>query len=117
MSEIQYKQYTPEEDKIYDEAIAIIRDALKNGLNFQEACSMICVDDHVLRRFIVDDALKIMIAEMHYLKGLSLQQVSDTLNVPPKIINIANREMLEDAGMAAAEFYNKNNSEGNFGNA
>lgn len=105
MTKPQYKQYTPEEDRIYEETIAIILQSLKNGLNFKEACSMIRVEDHDLKRFIIDDALKIMIAEMHYSKGLSLQQVSDALNVPIRTIGIANMEMLEDVGITSANFY------------
>lgn len=117
MEDIKYKEYTPEESKIYDEAIAKIREALKNGLNFNEACSTVDVKDVELKRFIVDDALKIMIAEMHYAKGMTLKQVADALRVPLKVIDIANIEMLQDVGITAAEVYKRSNPDNPIGNA
>lgn len=105
---LKYKEYTPEEDKIYNEAMVKIREGLKNGLNFNEACGVVDMDAG-LKRFVVDDALKVMIAEMHYAKGMSLPQIADVLKVPFKIIDIANMEMLEDVGITAAEVYRTSN--------
>lgn len=116
MADFKYKEYSEEENKIYDEAMTKIREGLKNGLNFNEACSIINVDNE-LKKFIVDDALKIMIAEMHYAKGMTLKQVADALKVPLKAIDIANMEMLEDVSMTAVEIYRKSNPDSPIGNA
>lgn len=117
MADFEYKHYTEEEAKIYDEAIAKIRSGLDNGLSFHEACSAADVRDEALKGFIMDDALKIAIAERHYGKGLLLQQVADALKVPLKKINAAHLEMLEDAGITAAEYYKQNYPDGPGGNA
>ncbi|BCB95799.1 hypothetical protein JZK55_07210 [Dissulfurispira thermophila] len=116
MADFVYKEYSEEEDRIYNEAIAKIREAIKNGLNFNEACSIINVDNE-LKKFIVDDALKIMIAEMHYANGMSLKQVADALKIPIRAVDIANMEMLEDVGITAAEIYRKSNPGSPMGNA
>ncbi len=115
--EFEYKEYTPEEDEIYESAISKIKEAIKNGLNFNEACCIVKVDDLKLKRFIVDDALKIMIAEMHYEKDMSLPVVADTLKVPLKAVNIANMEMLEDAGATTAEMFKRSNPGAPIGDA
>lgn len=115
--EFKYKEYTPEEDKIYESAISKIKEAIKNGLNFNEACEVVNVGDPELKRFIVDDALKMMIAEMHYEKGMPLPVVADRLKVPLKAVNIANTEMLEDVGIAAAEMFKRSNVGEHIGNA
>lgn len=115
MPNFRFKEYTPEEDKIYEESIYKIKQGLKNGLDFKESCSVINVDDPVLKRFIIYDALKIMIADMHYQNKLTLQQVADLLNVPLKTINIAHMEMLEEVGLSLAEEYKKANLEDLFG--
>ncbi|MDI6800508.1 MAG: hypothetical protein QMD01_00415 [Thermodesulfovibrionales bacterium] len=107
--DVKYRSYTPEEDKLHEDAIAKIKNALSNGLSFAEACSVVDIQDEELKRFVADDALKIMIAEMHFAKGMALQQVSDALKVPIKLINIAKMEMLEDAGITAAEAYKRGN--------
>ncbi len=117
MSDLKYKEYTSEEGRIYDEAMVKIREGLKNGLSFNEACSVVDVEDTELKRFIEDDALKIMIAELHYSMGMTLKQVADALKVPLKAINAANAEMLEDVGITAAEIYRASNPGSPVGNA
>jgi hypothetical protein len=115
--EFKYKEYSSEEDKIYESAISKIKEAIRNGFNFNEACSIVNVSDPALKRFIVDDALKIMIAEMHYEKNMPLPVVADRLKVPLKAVNIANMEMLEDTGIAAAEMFKKSSPVAPIGNA
>jgi len=73
------KEYSPEEDRIYNESIAKIREGMKNGLTFGEACQVIDVTDEELKEFILDDALKIMIAELHYGKAMNLEEVARIL--------------------------------------
>lgn len=117
MADFKYKEYTPEESKIYDESMIKIRTGMKNGLSFSEVCSALTIQDPELRRFIEDDALKVMIAEMHYEKGVPLPDVADALKIPLKKIIAANIEMLEDVGTTAAALYRENNPDGPIGNA
>jgi hypothetical protein len=91
--------------------------ALKNGRKFNEACKAINVEDKELKSYIEDDAFKIIIADMHYVKGLSLQNVADDLEVSIEIINRANAEMMEDVAMTTTELYKINNPEHPIGNA
>jgi hypothetical protein len=90
---------------------------MKNGLTFDKACNEIKVEDEELKKFILDDALKIMIAEMHYGKGVSLGEVAHALNIPMSKVSVASLEMLEDAGIAAAELHRKCTPNGPAGNA
>lgn len=116
MGDLKYKEYTAEEDKIYSDAMLKIREGLKSGLNFNEACGAVDMDAG-LKRFVVDDTLKVMIAEMHYAGGIPLPQIAAALKVPLKIIDMANAEMLEDVGVTAAEVYRTSNPEGTMGTA
>ncbi|HTZ17638.1 MAG TPA: hypothetical protein VMB78_04285 [Dissulfurispiraceae bacterium] len=117
MAEVKYKQYSPEEDRIYTESIAKIREGMKNGLSFDKACDSISVGDEELKEFILDDAMKIMIAELHYGKGLPLEEVAKALNVPMGKVSVASLEMLEDAGISAAKKNRKEAPTGPAGNA
>lgn len=117
MEDFTYKEYTEEENEIYNKAMDEIMAALKNGLKFNEACSAINVEDKELQSYIEDDALKIIIADMHYVKGFSLQNVADDLEVSIETINRANAEMMEDVAMTATELYKINNPERPIGNA
>jgi hypothetical protein len=117
MKEFRYKEYSKEEDIIHENAIERIIEAYQNGLNFKEACSTVSVEDPELRRLIFDDALKIMIADLHISKGMTLIETSERLKVPLRIIMTAYNEMLEDVGYSAAEIFRFNNPEGPIGNA
>ncbi len=117
MADFKYKDYSPEEGMIYDDAMLKIRKGMENGLSFSEAFSMVDVQDPELKHFIEDDALKVLIAEMHFEKGVPLPQVADTLKVPLKRLHIAITEMLEDIGTTAAGIYRQNNPDGPIGHA
>ena len=116
MGDFTYKEYSEEENKIYHEAMDKIMDSLRKGLRFHEACSTAHVEDKELKRFIEDDALKIIIADMYFVKGLSLQNVADTLQVSIDTISKANSEMLEDVEIMATEMYKMNNPDSPEGN-
>lgn len=117
MSDVIYKQYSDEESRIYDTAVAKIRNGLKSGLSFREACSAVDVADEDLKRLIADDVLKITLAEMHFGLGTPIPQIAETLKIPMKDLNLAIAEMLDDVGITAAEEYRKNNPDMPIGNA
>ncbi len=117
MEDFIYKEYSEEEDKIYSEAMNGIMEGLKNGLTFQESCSAVIVEDEQLKKFIVDDALKIIIAETHYEKGHPLKHVADALCVPIEVVEKANAEMIEDVEITASEACKMNNPYGQTGTA
>jgi hypothetical protein len=109
MEEFRYKEYTEEESRIYHGAMQKIMEGLTRGLPFVEACSVVEVADEQLKRFIEDDALKIVIADMHYNRGLSLEKVAEDLKVQVDILWRANAEMLEDIEMTSVEMYRSHN--------
>jgi hypothetical protein len=117
MEELRYKEYTEEESRIYNQTMDEIMEGLKNGLTFREACGAAKVHDGQLRGFIEDDALKIMIADMHYNKGIPLEKVAENLQVPLEKLKEASAEMLEDVGITAVELYRANNPDSPVGNA
>ncbi|TAN41474.1 MAG: hypothetical protein EPN22_15355 [Nitrospirae bacterium] len=117
MPDFKYKTYSPEEDIIYSESIAKVRDAVGNGLSFNEACKTLEVEDISLKAFIVSDALKILIADLHYSRGISLPDVADKLKVSLKTLGITINEMLEDVGESAAQEYREMDPDGPIGHA
>lgn len=117
MEEFEYKIYTEEENKIYNDSIPKILQGIKEGLPFSDACNLVHIDDETLRKFIEDDALKIVIAELHYSQKISLEEVSTTLNVSMDIITKANDEMLEDIGITASEVFRIKDTNSPHGNA
>lgn len=96
MADIIYKNYSDDENEIYNRSIDTIRSNIDNGVKFDLACEFIDVKDEELRRLIIDDALKIEIAESHYGKGLSLMDLSKKIGVSMDRLLKANEEMIED---------------------
>ncbi|MBF0566247.1 MAG: hypothetical protein HQK89_13505 [Nitrospirae bacterium] len=107
MGDVSYKQYTKEENGVYYKAIDTLRASLAAGMKFDEACDGLRVDNEELRMFIVDDFLKICIAEMHYGKGIELVELSKLLGVSEERIQAAKRDMEEDIQNSAISEYHK----------
>jgi hypothetical protein len=117
MEDIRYKQYSEEESRIYNEAMDNIMGGLQKGLNFDEACAATEIGDADLKAYVVDDALKILIADMHFVKGLPLQHVADTYGVSMDAVVKASREMMEDIEATTSEIYRSSQPGGHVGNA
>ena len=84
-----------ETDKAYEKAIFQIREGLEKGLDFDSACASIEVKDEELKRRIIDDMLKVIIAEEHYNKNIPLDKLAVALKVPEDHLESAKAEMLE----------------------
>ena len=93
---INYKQFTEEEGRIYMKGIEMIRSTISDGVKFDVACEMVIIEDSEMKGLIIDDALKIEIAELHFGKGLTLREVSKKLGVSVQRLMNAREEMLED---------------------
>jgi len=83
-------------DRAYERAEAVIRDGLARGLGFDAACAGIEVDDEDLRRAIMDDMLKVVVAEEHFAKGIALDELAGRLEVSPERLEAAKQEMFRD---------------------
>jgi len=100
---VDFKDFDEEEDRIYKKNIEMIRASVNSGVKFDLACEFIAVEDKELKELIIDDALKVHVAEMHYGKGLSLLDVSKALGVSMERLLKANTEMMEEVIHTAAE--------------
>ena len=100
---IHYRQFTDEEDRIYRKSIAGIRSGISNGVKFDLACEFINVDEQELRALIIDDALKIEIAELHYGKRVPLRDIAQKLGVSMERLLQAVGEMMEDVVRTSEE--------------
>ncbi len=111
--------FSKEEEQIYEESITRIKEELDSGLGFDEACSKLVVDDEEFKRLIIDDYLKMTIADLHFNKEQSTQEVADMLKVPETRIANARTEMLDEVLQASVDAYHTESgeAEGPTGNA
>ncbi|MEJ2685002.1 MAG: hypothetical protein P8Z71_11480 [Candidatus Sulfobium sp.] len=118
MSEQWYKDlpedaFKTETDKAYEKALAAVRKGLENGLDFNAACEAIEIGDEKLKAGFVDDMLKVLIAEEHFGKDVSLPDLAKKLGVPVERMEAARKEMLEDVQETSIKAFYKGLRAGN----
>ncbi|RMG00534.1 MAG: hypothetical protein D6726_11110, partial [Nitrospirae bacterium] len=77
-----------------------------DGLSYKDACKTITLDDPEMERLIAEDLLKILIAELHYSKGRSLEQIATKLQIPVSQVRDTHRMMIEDVMQTVKHGFN-----------
>ncbi len=91
---------------LYEDSIQKIRRAVEQGLSFNEACSLIAVEDIGLRESIINDSLKAIIAEMHLSRGLPLKHIAMKLRLSlSRLLNAKERLPGEGEEIGPAEHH------------
>jgi hypothetical protein len=102
MPEFSFKEFTPEENRIYEEAVKSFREAVSSGKTLQQAYESYAIEDPELKSMIQADFLKIMIAERHFEKRQSLEDVAKGLAVAVDLVKKTHARMLQEVGVSAA---------------
>lgn len=101
-------------DIAYEKAFRKIREGLDSGIDFDSACEAIEVDDKELKKVIINDMLKVLIAEEHFAKKIPLEELAKKLMISLDRIKTAKREMFEDVEKNAIDaFYDERGFAGN----
>jgi hypothetical protein len=100
-----YEGMKSDEDRLYEESVNKIKSAVNQSLTFEQAASLIDVKDEALRKAILDDALKVLIAEIHFSGGKTLEELSRKLKLSLERLEKAKEEMLNEVEAAAIEKY------------
>ena len=107
MPEFSFKQFTPDEDRIYTEAVNAFRKSIDEGKKLKEAYDSHPIADEELRSLIQADFLKILIAERHFAKRESLDALAQALGISIELITDARKRMLQEVGISAASQFGK----------
>lgn len=107
MPEFQFKEFTPEEDAIYEEAVNKYREAVSSGKTLVQAYGSFTVADKELEKMIQADFLKILIAERHFGQQQALDEIAKSLGVTIKLIDETHARMLQEAGISAADRFTR----------
>jgi hypothetical protein len=111
MEEFVYKEYSEEESRIYSSVLNTIMERMQEGMKLPQACRSMEVDDEGLRALIVDDALKVLLADLHFVKGLSPGEAAEIIGVPLVVVEKALVEMLEDIEISSDTYIRKSTGE------
>ncbi len=105
--------FLTETDKAYKEAVIRIQEGLVKGLDFDTACAAVEVDNEELKKHIIDDMLKVIIAEEHYSKNISLDKLAGALKISVVRLESAKAGMLEDVKKTTIKAFYKALKPGN----
>ena len=103
----EYKEFTREEEELYDREMNELLRLVKGGATIPDACSKIETEDPEMVQILKDDLLKIMIAELHYGKKMTLNEVARLLDVEISEVIQANEIMIEDVMYTVKETHLK----------
>ncbi len=113
MPEFSFREFTPEEDKIYEDAVNAFREAIAAGKKLKEAYASHAIADDELRSVIQADFLKILIAERHFAKREPLDAVALSLGVSLDLVTDTLKRMLQEVGISAANQFGQQFGESN----
>lgn len=99
--------FSEEDERVYNESMAVIRQGMEKGLGFDEACREITVQDPELRRLIMDDYLKVVIANLHFEGEMSVEEVAKKLKIPVERVLKARQEMIDEVRDRSIEYARK----------
>jgi hypothetical protein len=99
--------FTPEEERLHELGFAAIRAGLGAGLGFDEACARVESSDADLSRIIVDDYLKVTIAQRHFQGGESTEAIAAALKISVERVEFARREMLAEVAAASVDVFRR----------
>jgi hypothetical protein len=103
--------FTPEEERLHVAGFAAIRDGLAAGLGFDKACERVEAPDADLRRIIIDDYLKVTIAERNFQGEESTSDIAASLGVSVERVEFARREMMAEVAAASVEVFRRQGGE------
>ncbi len=107
--------FKTETDKAYEKASAQIRKSLAEGLDFDSACSALEIEDDSLRQNIIEDMLKVLIAEEHFTRDIPLDKLAVTLGVAVDRLESAKKSMLEDVKNDSIKAFHRGQNPGSAG--
>jgi len=102
MPDFDFKEFTPEEDRIYTEAVTKYREAITAGRTLKQAYESAAIADKTLEKMIQADFLKIMIAERHFSGKQPLEIIAKDLGVSMDLVKDTFGRMLQEVGVSAA---------------
>lgn len=110
--EFNYKVFTSEEEKIYNNAFEELQNSMKSGYSMSDALSRLDINDKGLKRIIEIDFLKTLIADMHYSKRKSFEEIAEALELPLEKIQNVHKEMVQDVVNTARSVYRESLKKG-----
>ncbi len=107
MPDFDFKEFTPEEDSIYGEAVNKYREAIAAGKTLRQAYETYATVDKDLEKLIQADFLKILIAERHFAQRQPLEELAKALDASLDLLKDIRARMLQEVGVTASNQFGR----------
>lgn len=97
--------FSNNQDQMHEEALAFLRKELKNGKSWKQASKNLGVEDKAFKAVILDDFLKITLAERHFQSGQEIKEIARTLQVPVPLLLAIKEDMIREVKEASIRAY------------
>ena len=99
--------FTAEEERLHEEGFARIAAGLEAGEGFDEVCAGLEIDDPQFKSLVIDDFLKVSVAQRHFQGGESTEALAASLRIPVERVNRARTEMLAEVAARSVEVFRR----------
>ncbi|MBF0159456.1 MAG: hypothetical protein HQL58_08010 [Magnetococcales bacterium] len=97
--------FSAEDDQIYDAAMAAIRAKVQQNVRWDRIVTELKGIDAEIKRIVLDDFLKITLAERHFQGQESLKRIAQSLHIDMEQIVAIKQSMLREVEDAAIKAY------------
>ena len=99
----EYTEQEKESSAFSTRFVAIIKEGVEQGELFDHACSLVAIKDPELRQVVFHSALKSLVSEMHFSRGMPLKQLAMKLGLSLSRVINAKERILQDEEVAVSD--------------
>ncbi|MEO5330649.1 MAG: hypothetical protein H7839_01390 [Magnetococcus sp. YQC-5] len=109
--EVADPDFSAEQDRIHEEAITFLREALAAGRTWSQASKALVVRDAKLKTVILDDYLKVLLAERHFQGGERLKGIAGELGLSMEVLLTLKESMIREVQESSQRAYRLSQSQ------
>ncbi len=102
--------FSEDQDQIHEAALESLKKAIKRGVAWKQAAADLTIADAKFKAVILDDFLKITLAERHFQGGESIKRVASLLKVPTELLVAVKNDMIREVKEASIQAYRRSES-------
>ena len=105
--EVVQPGFSEDQEQIHAQAIAFLNSKLKKGESWKKAADALTMADASFKAVILDDFLKITLAERHFQGGEEIKSIARFLQLPVELLAAVKDDMIREVREASIEAYHR----------
>ncbi|MEO5362414.1 MAG: hypothetical protein H7838_02130 [Magnetococcus sp. DMHC-8] len=109
--EVVQPGFSADQEQIHAEAIAFLRKRMRKGDPWKKMVEALAMPDESFKAVVLDDFLKITLAERHFQGREEIKSIARLLHMPVELLAAVKGEMLREVRDASIEVYHRTRPE------